>query len=202
MVDARLRFQRVISSGLHSTPTTTDRQSTSGVASTFSDGSDGLYRPTPIMDPVSLSAKVPFRIALEHGLSSALAIGARARASTVTAASVKAFPMALRFMIISFGCIKFSPFRKEIIPTACSPSACTGGSGGAEAAKFLYISFEAPGRRATIDARSAEITNLLKAWGSGDEAALGRLAEQVYPELRRMARRYMKNEAEGNTLQA
>ena len=43
---------------------------------------------------------------------------------------------------------------------------------------------------------------MLKAWGSGHEAALGRLAEQVYPELRRMARRYMKNEAEGNTLQA
>jgi RNA polymerase sigma factor (TIGR02999 family) len=42
----------------------------------------------------------------------------------------------------------------------------------------------------------------LKAWGSGDEAALGRLAERVYPELRRMARRYMKGEAQGNTLQA
>jgi RNA polymerase sigma factor (TIGR02999 family) len=42
----------------------------------------------------------------------------------------------------------------------------------------------------------------LKAWGGGDEAALGRLAEHVYPELRLMARRYMKNEARGNTLQA
>lgn len=49
---------------------------------------------------------------------------------------------------------------------------------------------------------SAEITNLLKAWSSGDEAALGRLAERVYPELRLMARRYMKNERQGNTLQA
>ena len=54
----------------------------------------------------------------------------------------------------------------------------------------------------SIDARTAEITNLLKAWGSGDEAALGRLTEHVYPELRLMARRYMKNEAQGNTLQA
>ena len=54
----------------------------------------------------------------------------------------------------------------------------------------------------SIDARSAEITNLLKAWSSGDEAALERLAEQVYPELRLMARRYMKNERQGNTLQA
>jgi len=53
----------------------------------------------------------------------------------------------------------------------------------------------------SIDARTAEITNLLKAWGSGDEAALSRLMEHVYPELRHIARRYMKNEAEGNTLQ-
>ena len=51
-------------------------------------------------------------------------------------------------------------------------------------------------------ASSAEITNLLKAWSGGDPAALERLAEQVYPELRRMARRYMKNERLGNTLQA
>jgi RNA polymerase sigma factor (TIGR02999 family) len=42
----------------------------------------------------------------------------------------------------------------------------------------------------------------LKAWGGGDEAALARLAEHVYPELRLMARRYMKNEGQGNTLQA
>jgi len=42
----------------------------------------------------------------------------------------------------------------------------------------------------------------LKAWGSGDEAALDRLAEHVYPELRLMARRYMRNESHGNTLQA
>lgn len=54
----------------------------------------------------------------------------------------------------------------------------------------------------SIDARTAEITNLLKAWGSGDEAALARLMEHVYPELRLMARRYMKNQAQGNSLQA
>jgi RNA polymerase sigma factor (TIGR02999 family) len=53
-----------------------------------------------------------------------------------------------------------------------------------------------------MDATSAEITNLLKAWSGGDPAALERLAEQVYPELHRMARRYMKNERAGNTLQA
>lgn len=51
------------------------------------------------------------------------------------------------------------------------------------------------------DASSAEITGLLKAWSSGDEAALARLAERVYPELRLMARRYIKNERQANTLQ-
>jgi RNA polymerase sigma factor (TIGR02999 family) len=54
----------------------------------------------------------------------------------------------------------------------------------------------------SIDTPSAEITTLLKAWGAGDEAALLQLTDRVYPELRRMARRYMKNEAQGNTLQA
>jgi len=60
----------------------------------------------------------------------------------------------------------------------------------------------AHGERLSIDARTAEITKLLKAWGSGDEAALAQLTEHVYPELRLMARRYMKNEVPGNSLQA
>ena len=42
---------------------------------------------------------------------------------------------------------------------------------------------------------------MLRAWSGGDEAALAQLAEQVYPELRLMARRYMKNERQANTLQ-
>lgn len=50
--------------------------------------------------------------------------------------------------------------------------------------------------------QSAEITRLLKAWSSGDQSALESLAEQVYAELRGMARRYMKNERQGNTLEA
>jgi RNA polymerase sigma factor (TIGR02999 family) len=53
----------------------------------------------------------------------------------------------------------------------------------------------------SIDTPSREITNLLNAWSSGDEGALGRLAEQVYPELRLMARRYMRDQRQGNTLQ-
>ena len=49
--------------------------------------------------------------------------------------------------------------------------------------------------------RSAEITKLLRAWSGGDQAALEQLAEQVYGELRIVARRYMRNERQGNTLQ-
>ena len=52
-----------------------------------------------------------------------------------------------------------------------------------------------------MGASSAEVTSLLKAWSSGDQAALERLTERVYPELRLMARRYMKNERQANTLQ-
>ncbi|HUI58070.1 MAG TPA: sigma-70 family RNA polymerase sigma factor [Bryobacteraceae bacterium] len=58
------------------------------------------------------------------------------------------------------------------------------------------------GNGLSIDATSREITNLLKAWSGGDPAALERLAEQVYPQLRLMARQYMKKERPGNTLQA
>jgi RNA polymerase sigma factor (TIGR02999 family) len=47
----------------------------------------------------------------------------------------------------------------------------------------------------------ADITNLLKAWRDGDQAALDQLSKCVYDELCRMARRHMKNERQGNTLQ-
>ena len=49
--------------------------------------------------------------------------------------------------------------------------------------------------------RSVEVTGLLKAWSGGDEAALKQLADHVYDELRHIARRYMRNERAGNTLQ-
>ena len=48
---------------------------------------------------------------------------------------------------------------------------------------------------------SSQVTGLLRAWASGDAAALDRLTPLVYDELRRMARRYMRNERAGNTLQ-
>ena len=52
-----------------------------------------------------------------------------------------------------------------------------------------------------VSASTAEITRLLRAWGGGDQTALARLAERVYPELRRMARHYLRNERHANTLQ-
>jgi RNA polymerase sigma factor (TIGR02999 family) len=48
---------------------------------------------------------------------------------------------------------------------------------------------------------SAEITNLLKAWATGDRAALDRLTPMIHGELHRMARGYMRKERAGNTLQ-
>ena len=68
-------------------------------------------------------------------------------------------------------------------------------------AELSSLLFVPPEDGLSINAPSEEITNLLRAWKGGDEAALGRLAEHVYPELRLMARRYMKNERQGNSLQ-
>ena len=45
------------------------------------------------------------------------------------------------------------------------------------------------------------ITALLKAWSGGDEQALERLTPLVYPELRRIAQRYMRRENHEHTLQ-
>ena len=45
-----------------------------------------------------------------------------------------------------------------------------------------------------------EVTRLLLDWRNGDEAALERLTPLVYAELRRLARRYMRGEREGHTL--
>src|SRR5437763_15944088 len=46
-----------------------------------------------------------------------------------------------------------------------------------------------------------EITQLLRAWSGGDQAALDRLVPLVYGELRRVARRYMRRERPGHSLQ-
>jgi RNA polymerase sigma-70 factor, ECF subfamily len=49
--------------------------------------------------------------------------------------------------------------------------------------------------------RGADVTALLLAWGAGDRAALDRLLPAVYAELRRQARRALRREAAGHTLQ-
>ena len=48
---------------------------------------------------------------------------------------------------------------------------------------------------------SPEITDLLVAWGNGDDSALNRLVPLVHQELRRLARRQMAGEHPGHTLQ-
>jgi RNA polymerase sigma factor (TIGR02999 family) len=47
-----------------------------------------------------------------------------------------------------------------------------------------------------------EITRLLADWNGGDPAALEKLTPLVYAELRRIARRQMRDERPGHTLQA
>ncbi|MFN7922912.1 MAG: sigma-70 family RNA polymerase sigma factor [Bryobacteraceae bacterium] len=48
----------------------------------------------------------------------------------------------------------------------------------------------------------AEITGLLAAWREGDESALDKLMPVVYEELRSIARRYLRSERAGHTLQS
>ena len=92
---------------------------------------------------------------------------------------------------------------KEIIPTNLFSFRRYRRQGTPKSGHVSCIFFVANGENELpTDARTGEITHLLKAWGGGDEAALVRLTEHVYPELRLMARRYMKNEAQGNSLQA
>lgn len=45
------------------------------------------------------------------------------------------------------------------------------------------------------------VTQLLVAWGNGDQVAGDRLMSVVYEELHRLAHRYMKRESPGHTLQ-
>jgi RNA polymerase sigma factor (TIGR02999 family) len=46
-----------------------------------------------------------------------------------------------------------------------------------------------------------QITGLLQAWRDGDRDALDQLVPMVYDELRRIAHRYMRRQAAGQTLQ-
>jgi RNA polymerase sigma factor (TIGR02999 family) len=46
-----------------------------------------------------------------------------------------------------------------------------------------------------------EVTQLLLAWNGGDDAALDKLMPLVYDELRKVAKRYLRREPVGHTLQ-
>ena len=54
---------------------------------------------------------------------------------------------------------------------------------------------------ADAEAGAGEITKLLKRMQSGDRDAADRLVQEVYPELKRIARRHMRRERPGHTLQ-
>jgi RNA polymerase sigma-70 factor, ECF subfamily len=51
------------------------------------------------------------------------------------------------------------------------------------------------------EAAMEDVSTLLRAWTDGDQNALDRLTPIVYDELRRLARRYMKGERPGHSLQ-
>lgn len=51
------------------------------------------------------------------------------------------------------------------------------------------------------DENTHEVTQLLKRWSGGDAAALEQLTPIVHAELHRIARRYMRRERQGHTLQ-
>ncbi len=51
-------------------------------------------------------------------------------------------------------------------------------------------------------ADSVDITGLLKSWGQGDQRALEQLTPLVYAQVRAMARRCMRSERSGMTLQS
>ena len=58
------------------------------------------------------------------------------------------------------------------------------------------------GRRVSLDTPgSQDITELLAAWGGGNQDAFERLVPLVYAELKRIARRHMFRESEGHILQ-
>jgi RNA polymerase sigma-70 factor (ECF subfamily) len=49
---------------------------------------------------------------------------------------------------------------------------------------------------------SGDISELIVAWGNGNEEALGRLMPSVYPELRRIARHHLGRRPAGHTLES
>jgi RNA polymerase sigma-70 factor, ECF subfamily len=61
--------------------------------------------------------------------------------------------------------------------------------------------FFIPKARPSMTPSPHQITQLLKDWGNGDQAARDQLMVLVYEELRRMAHQHMRRERAGHTLQ-
>jgi RNA polymerase sigma factor (TIGR02999 family) len=64
--------------------------------------------------------------------------------------------------------------------------------------------FETPSERKVrkmTQAPPEQVTGLLLAWSNGDQAALEKLTPLVYAELHRLAKRYMRRENPGHSLQ-
>jgi RNA polymerase sigma factor (TIGR02999 family) len=57
------------------------------------------------------------------------------------------------------------------------------------------------GKCVMVESSTPQVTQLLLAWGHGEDAALEKLVPLVHGELRRIARRYMVGERKGHTLQ-
>jgi len=51
------------------------------------------------------------------------------------------------------------------------------------------------------DPPAVDVSEILRAWSDGDQSALEKLTPVVYSELRSLARRYMRRERQGNSLQ-
>jgi len=49
---------------------------------------------------------------------------------------------------------------------------------------------------------SPQITKLLRAWSAGDQGVVGEIVELVYPELHRIARKYLYHERKDHSIQA
>jgi hypothetical protein len=56
-------------------------------------------------------------------------------------------------------------------------------------------------RPSMADSAANEITELLQVWRQGDEHALEKLTPQIYRELHRAAKRCMKGERDGHSMQ-
>jgi RNA polymerase sigma-70 factor (ECF subfamily) len=64
------------------------------------------------------------------------------------------------------------------------------------------ITFLHPSGAGMDGTSKSEVTQLLRAWGDGDDAALDKLTPLVYNELHRLAQHRMRQEAPGHLLQA